>query len=127
VHDSDASIAGLADELTRAGQKEAALAVLAEATGPDEKPGRYAVPFERAGTFAALGAAHARLGDKARAASYFRRALRLAEANEEFGEENGLRVLIEVGARYAEAGMSPDARARKLLRGIVRGVEADRE
>ena len=126
VHDSDASIAELADELTRAGQKEAALAVLAEATGPDEKPGPYAVNFERADTFAALGAAYARLGDKTRAAAYFRRALQLAEGHEELDGENGLRVLIKVGSRYAEAGLTPDARARKSLRGLVRKVESDR-
>ena len=126
VHDSDASVAELADELARAGQKEAALAVLAEATGPDEKPGPYAADVGRAETLAALGAAHARLGDKARAAAYFRSALRLAEGHKDLDGERGLRVLIEVGSRYAEAGLVPDARARRSLRGLVRKVEADK-
>jgi tetratricopeptide (TPR) repeat protein len=127
VHDADASIAELANELMRAGQKEAALAVLAEATGPEEKPGKYALPLERAGTLAALGAAYAKAGDKTRAAAYFRRALLFAEAHEDFDGERGLRVLIDVGMRYAEAGMKPDARERKSLRRLVRSVEAERE
>jgi hypothetical protein len=85
------------------------------------------VHFERAGTFAALGAAYARAGNKTRAAAYFRRALQLAEAHKDFDAENGLRVLIEVGARYAEAGLTPDARAHKSLRNLVRRVESDKE
>lgn len=126
VHDSDTSIAELADELARAGRKEAALAALAEAAGPDEKQGPHAARFERADTLAALGAAYARLGEKARAAAYFRRALRFADEHKDFDAERGLRVLIEVGSRYAEAGLTPDARARKSLRGLVRKVEAEK-
>ena len=127
VHGADSALAGQADELTRAGLKEAALAVLAQAVGPDEKLDEDASPVVYADALAALGAAYARAGDRRRAAAYFGQALRLAAENKEFNEEDKLRVLIEVGARYAEAGIEADARVRGSLRRIVRGVEADRE
>ncbi|HEX7316004.1 MAG TPA: hypothetical protein VF297_18980 [Pyrinomonadaceae bacterium] len=127
VREADAAIAALADELTRAGQKEAALSVLAEAGAAEEKLDETTNPVERADALLAVGAAYAKAGDTRRAAAYFRRALRLAETNSDFNTDNQLRVLIEVGSRYAEAELTPDARARKSLRNIVREVEADKD
>lgn len=127
VRGTEATLARLADELTRAGQKEAALAVLAAAGDPDEKLGENVYARPRAEAFATLGAAYARAGDKGRAAAYFRRALQFSDVDEDFDGNQKLSALIAVGARYAEAGMAPDARARKNLRRLVRGVEADKE
>lgn len=127
VQGTEATLARLANELTRAGQKEAALAVLAAAGDPDEKAGENAFPLQRAKALAALAVAYAKTGDKSRASVYFRRALQLAEEDKDLDGDEKLSALVEVGKLYAEAGMAPDARARKSLRRIVRGVEADKE
>ena len=125
--ESDVKIAKVADELTRAGQKEAALAVLAAAGDADEKVGEDVHHPAHADALAAVGAAYARAGDRGRAAAYFRRALQLADEDRESGVDEKLAALIAVGARYAEAGMAPDARARRSLRRLVRGVESDKD
>jgi tetratricopeptide (TPR) repeat protein len=127
VREADASIAGLAEELTRAGQKEAALAVLAEAGDPYEKPGPNTNPFSRATALAAVGTAYANAGDRERAAVYLRRALQIADAIEDYGGQEKFWALVNIGARYEETGLRPDARARKSLRQLVRGVEKERE
>lgn len=127
VREADAYVAGLAEELTRAGQKESALAVLAEAGNLDEKPGQNIDPFSRATALATVGAAYAKAEDRARAAVYLRRALQLADGNEDYSGQEKYWVLVAIGARYAEAGMRPDTRARKSLRRLVRGMEEDKE
>lgn len=127
ILDADAALAALADELSRAGQKEAALALLVGAVGPEEKLGKGAEPYARAGTLALLGGAYAKAGEKERAAAYLRRVLQLAEERKEIREEEKLQLVISVGASYAEAGMQPDARARRSLRHIASGFEADKD
>lgn len=127
VREADAALAELAEELTGAGHKEAALSVLAQAGDPDEKPGANVEPYSRALALAAVGSAYAKAGERGRAAAHLRRALQLAEGIEDYGAQERLSALVAIGARYAEAGMSPDARARRSLRRIVRGVEEDRE
>lgn len=127
VREADAYVAGLAEELTRAGQKESALAVLAEAGDQDEKPGQNIDPFSRAAALAAVGAAYAKAGDRARAAVYLRRALQLADGLDDRSGQETYWSLVAIGARYAEAGMTPDARARKSLRRLVRVVEENQE
>ena len=127
VREADAYVARLAEELTRAGQKESALAVLAEAGDPQEKPGENVDPDSRAVALAAISSAYAKAGDRGRAAVYLRRALQLAESLEDSGGERRLSVLAAIGARYAEADMTPDARARRSLRRLVRAVEEDKE
>lgn len=127
VREADGALATLADELTDAGQKGAALAVLAEAGDADEKPGENVEPYLRAVALAAVGSAYAKAGEKGRAAVYLRRALQLTEGIEDYGGQQKLSVLVYIGARYAEAGMTPDARAQRSLRRVVRAVEEDKE
>ena len=115
----------LADELTRAGRKDLALEVLGVASVPAKASGKDANSYDLAHGFALLGAAYAKAGDEESAASYLRRALRTA-AEAEVSEGDKLLLLSSVGARYAEAGLRPDASARKSLRRIVRAVESER-
>ena len=117
-------LARLADELTRAGRKAEALEVLGVGAGA-AGPGRNASAYELAPGLAALGATYARAGDEARAQTCLRRALQmLAESDFDGGDK--LMILSRVAPRYAEAGLKPDARARKLLRRVVREVESER-
>ena len=115
----------LADELTGAGRKDLALEVLGVASVPAKTSGKDVDPYDLAHGLALLGVAYARAGDDERAAACLRRALRAAaEADDSEGDK--LTLLSSVGARYAEAGLRPDAGARKSLRRIVRDVEAAR-
>ena len=115
----------LADELTGAGRKDVALEVLDVAYVPAKASGKDANSYDLAHGLALLGAAYARAGEEERAAAYLRRALRAA-AEVDVSEGDKLMLLSSVGVRYAEAGLRPDASARKSLRRIVRDVEAAR-
>lgn len=119
----EAELARLADELTRAGRKTDALEVLG-AAGAAWTPAKNENPYEHAPGLAALGAAYARAGDETRAAACLRRALEVAAEAEDSGHK--LLLLSGVAARYAEAGLRPDARARRSLRRLVRDIEAER-
>ena len=124
VRGAEQELARLADELTRAGWKDEALEVLGVAVVSAKSPGKNTDSHRLASGLAALGVAYARVGDEARAAACLRRALEVA-AESEYSAGDKLGLLSGVGARYAEAGLRPDARARKSLRRIVRDVEAE--
>jgi hypothetical protein len=124
VKGAEQELARLADELTRAGRKDEALEVLGVAVVSAKSPGSGTDSYRLAAGLAALGAAYARAGEEGRAAARLRRALQVA-AESEGSEGDKLMLLSNVGARYAEAGVRPDARARKSLRRIVRDVEAE--
>jgi hypothetical protein len=125
VRGAEQELVRLADELTGAGRKDLALEVLGVASVPAKASGESANPSDLAPGLASLGAAYARAGDEERAAAYLRRALRAAAEADE-SEDYKLHLLSSVGARYAEAGLRPDAGARKSLRRLVRDVEAAR-
>ena len=124
VRSAEQELARLADELTRAGRKDLALEVLGVAVVSAKSPGENTDSSRLASGLAALGVAYARAGDEARAAACLRRALEVG-AESEYSGGDKLSLLSGVGARYAEAGLKPDARARKSLRRIVREVEAE--
>ena len=125
VRGAEQELARLADELTRAGRKGEALEVLGVAVISAKSPGENTNSFQLAAGLAALGAAYAKAGEEERASACLRRALQVA-AEAEINEGDKLTLLSSVGARYAEAGVRPDAGARKSLRRIVRDVEAER-
>lgn len=120
---AERELARLADELTRAGRKAEALEVLGVAAAAG-RPGRNTHAYEVVPGLAALGAAYARAGDEVRAGTCLRRALQLLAESDDDGDRK-LLLMSNVGARYAEAGLKPDARARTLLRRLVRDVEEE--
>lgn len=122
VVQADLALAGLADELLRAGRKQEALEVVAAAARVVRHDGPNVWPTTRVEALAAVGSVYARAGDRPRAEAYFRRALDAAGALEDDASgDDKAEVLGRIGTRYAEAGLKPDPRARRTLRRIVRG------
>jgi tetratricopeptide (TPR) repeat protein len=124
VGGTERELARLAGELTRAGRKAEALEVLGAAVVAAGRSGENTHDHDLAHGLAALGVSYAGAGDEARAQTLLRRALQTLAESDSDGDVK-LMLLSNLGASYAEAGLKPDARARRLLRRIARDVEAE--
>lgn len=126
VAPADLALAGLADELLRAGRREESLEMLAAAARVARHEGENVWPTTRVEALAAIASVYARAGDHASAADHFLRALQSTAvlAGEYPGDERAA-LLSRIGTRYAEAGLKPDPRARRTLRRIVRDIEKE--
>ena len=127
VGQADLALAALAGELISAKRHGLALEVLASASRVAEKDGENVSPFSRAGALAVIGSAYARTSDRGKAAHYFQLALDVTSGTEDYSGSNRTGMLADIGKRYTEAGLKPDARARKTLRRIVRDIEKELE